>query len=301
MSTGNETVRVPDLQEVREALRPPPDLEAEIRTFLDRQLGRVLPPDPARGLDWYYDWVVLGERSREALAVLAGAVPPTSEPILDLGSGLGTFVLLANRSGLAAVGIEPGEEELALARKRAAALDPALVERFSQGVGEELPLADGAVRGVLLHDVLEHVVDWRAVLGECQRVLRPGGVVYIKGPSYTTRLVEPHYRVPWLPLMPKPLARRYLGALGRDLGYLDHLGYRRRDAVVGLLRQLGFELDFPRLRKLSEPESVNRPWLRRLLADERVRRGPAGRVLRFLAENNLQWAIDVVGRKPAPR
>lgn len=299
VSGRHEAVQVPDLEAVREALRPSAALEAEIRAFLRAQLGQVLPPDPVRGLEWYYNWVVLGERSREAFAVLEAAVPPASEPVLDLGSGLGTFVLLANRFGLPAIGIEPGGEELTLARKRAEEMDPSLVERFSHGVGEELPLADGTVRGVLLHDVLEHVVDWRAVLSECRRVLCPGGAVYIKGPSYTTRLIEPHYRVPWLPLMPKSLARRYLGALGRDVGYLEHLGYRRRDAVVRLLRRLDFELDFPRLRKLSEPDSVNRPWLRRLLADERVRHGPAGRILRVLAENNLQWAIDVVARKPA--
>ncbi len=47
-----------------------------------------------------------------------------------------------------------------------------------------LPLADGEASGVLLHDVLEHVSDWRAVLRECRRVVAPGGAVM---PCFDTR------------------------------------------------------------------------------------------------------------------
>lgn len=285
------------MSDAKARVRPGPELERRIRAFLDSQLGRVLPPDPRRGLDWYYDWVVLGTRSLEALEVVGRLRPPGDKPILDLGSGLGTTVLLAHELGLPAIGVEPGAEELALAIERAETLGLRGEELMFDGLGEHLPLEDDSVSAVLMHDVLEHVIDWRAVLRECRRVLQPGGVLYLKGPSYAFRFVEPHYRLPWLPLLPKPLARRYLGALGRDTHYFEHVGYRRRGHVLAELRSLGFELSFPRLDKLRDPSSINRAPVRR--AVERLAEAPAPlrRAVELLAEGPAQSVIDVVARK----
>ncbi len=279
-------------------VRPKQELEARIRAFLAGQLGRVLPADPARGLGWYYDWVVLGGRSLEALRVISARRPPGGGPVLDVGSGLGTFVLLATRAGMPARGVEPGEAELALAHERAAAMGIDGERLFRPGTGEAMPYGDGSFSGVLLHDVLEHVLDWRAVLSECWRVLEPGGVLYVKGPSYTVRFIEPHYRIAWLPLLPKPLARRYLAARDRDVGYVEHLGYRRRGAVLAELRSLGFELTFPRLDKLRDPEAINRQWVRALVGRVRHPDGSLPGFAELAAENPLQSAIDVVARRP---
>ena len=149
----------------------------------------------------------------------------------------------------------------------------------------------------MLHDVLEHVSDWERVLAEVRRVLAPGAGVYIKGPSYAFRFVEPHYRLPWLPMLPKPIARRYLARLGRDTGYLEHLGYRRRGAVLRRLRELGFELSFPRRQKLDDLSAINRPQVRRLVAPF-ARGGPLAGVGRALADQPFQSVIDVVARVP---
>ncbi|MGI8574699.1 MAG: class I SAM-dependent methyltransferase [Egibacteraceae bacterium] len=302
MSEGERSrssVAVPDAARARAFVAPDVELDERIRTFLRAQLGGVLPADDARGLGWYHDFVVLESRALEAFAVFArhggGA---HGKPVLDIGSGLGSFVLLANGFGLPAIGIEPGVQEYELALERQAAL-PQFAERelFRTGVGEALPYEDESVSGVLLHDVLEHVGDWRAVLREAHRVVAPEGVLYVKGPNYSVRLIEPHYRVPWLPMMPKNIARPYLRALGRDIGYLDHLGYRQRGAVLRELRGLGLELTFPRQVKLRDPESINRPLARVLTAPLRMG-GPFGRLGDIVAENPLQWAIDVVARRP---
>lgn len=45
-----------------------------------------------------------------------------------------------------------------------------------------IPLADGAVDGVVVQAVLEHVLDPAKVVEEVHRVLRPGGVVYAETP-----------------------------------------------------------------------------------------------------------------------
>lgn len=287
----------PSSEDARRIAEPGPSLGRELRRHVHDRLGGVLPVDSAHGIDWYYDWVVLGSRSLEALSTIQRYRPAGDMPVIDVGCGLGTFVLLANASGMPAIGVEPEETEVELARKRLgeAGLDPALVR---VGEGECLPFDDESASAVLLHDVLEHVRDWRAVLAEARRVLRPGGVVYAKGPSYTVRLIEPHYQVLWLPQMPKSLARRYLALRGRDIGYLEHIGYRRRGAVLAELRALGFELAFPRLDKLRDPESVNRPWARRVSRVALTAAPFVRRVAEAAAENRLQWAIDVVARVP---
>ena len=285
---------------LRERLRPDPALDARIKDFLESQLGRVLPPDRRRGLDWYYDWVVLGDRSAEAFRILSEHDTQPELPWLDIGSGLGTFVLLSALQGRRAVGVEPGGDELALARERAGALPGGDPEAFSPGVGEALPYPDGSMGGALLHDVLEHVGDWRVVLREARRVLAPGAPLYVKGPSYAVRFVEPHYRLPWLPLLPRPAARRYLRAMGRDVGYFEHLGYRRRGEVLAELRRLGFALEFPRRAKLHDPESVNRPWMRRMVEFAGTPRGrPLLAVAEHLADSPLQSTIDVVAVRGA--
>ena len=283
--------------DLRERLRPGAELDARVQAHLRDQLGRVLPADPRRGLDWYYDWVVLGSRSAEAFAILARHDRRPDLPWLDIGAGLGTFVLLAELQGRDAVGVEPGEAELRLGRERLAERLGDGRERLLAGVGESLPFADASMGAALLHDVLEHVGDWRAVLREALRVLAPGGALYVKGPSYAVRFVEPHYRVPWLPLLPKPIARRYLEALGRDVGYLEHLGWRRRGEVLAALRALGFELHFPRLDKLRDPAAVNRVWVRRTVEAAGSTRLVSAAAER-LAEGPLQSTIDVVAVKP---
>lgn len=284
------------VEDARRSLVPSPVLEKRIRSFIASQLAGVLPTAPARGLDPYFDTVVLGSRAVDAYRVVAGRMPAAGSPVIDVGSGLGTFVLLSRRLGLPAVGIEPGEDELALARERARELHlpPDL---FRTGAGERLPFPDGSAGAVLMQDVLEHVSDWRAVLQEAARVLAPGGFVYVKGPSYSMRLFEPHYRVPWLPMMPRSLAQPYLRLLGRDPSYMDHIGYRRRGEVLTELRRLELVTSFPRLEKLGYPETINRPWARRLVRLTMGARLPA-RLAAAIAEGPFQSTIDVVAQEP---
>jgi SAM-dependent methyltransferase len=71
------------------------------------------------------------------------------------------------------------------------------------GDGHQIPLADGAVDGVIIQAVLEHVLEPVVVVGEIRRVLREGGVVYAdtpfmqqvhEGPYDFTRFTESGHR-----------------------------------------------------------------------------------------------------------
>ncbi|MFP5319120.1 MAG: methyltransferase domain-containing protein [Acidimicrobiia bacterium] len=271
-------------------------MERRIRSHLARTLGGVLPPHPARGLEWYYDWVVVGNRSLEALRVLREHRPRRADGLLvDVGSGLGSVVILANACGMRAVGVEPAAADVELARERAAVALPDRAGLFAVGRGEALPVESGTATAVLLYDVLEHTPTWKEVLAECRRVLAPDGVLYVKGPAYGFRFFEPHYRVAWLPLLRPTLARRYLRLMGRDDRYLDEVHYVRRKPVLRELDRLGLSLSFPRQARADDPESIRRGWVRSALRV--AHHVPGGRsAAAALAEGPLQATIDVVAR-----
>jgi ubiquinone/menaquinone biosynthesis C-methylase UbiE len=84
---------------------------------------------------------------------------------------------------------------------------------------------------------MEHVTNQTAVLGEAVRVLKPGGAVYITCPNYL-RFYEPHYKIRWLPLLPKLLGRLYLKCRGRSPTLLSQLTYTTNARVRALFRGL---------------------------------------------------------------
>jgi len=102
---------------------------------------------------------------RELLARgVALAQLPDGARVVDLGCGGGTSVeYLRHALGLRTVGLDlsaPGDAQGG---------------PFLQADARALPLADGAVDGVLLECVLSVVRERERVLGECVRVLKPGG------------------------------------------------------------------------------------------------------------------------------
>ena len=162
-----------------------------------------------------------------------------SSRILDVGSGIGSLVVACHRRGLHAFGIEPDRiaqgsnlTSIQIARRR---LPHGL---FVSGVGEALPFPDTSFDLVTMNQVVEHVTDQQKVIREASRVVRTGGVVYIACPNYL-RFYEPHYKMFWLPLMPKFLGRLYLRWRGRNPVMLDQLTYTTNSRLKKLLRSIG--------------------------------------------------------------
>lgn len=161
--------------------------------------------------------------------------------ILDIGSGVGSFVAACRDRGLRCFGIEPdrignGSELTAVRIARRRVAQPA----FADGVGENLPFADRAFNLITMKQVIEHVDNQRAVLAEATRVLADGGALYLACLNYLC-FYEPHYKIFWFPLMPKTLGKLYLRLRGRRGRMLDQVAYTTNRRIRRLLIALGPE------------------------------------------------------------
>ena len=94
--------------------------------------------------------------------------------VLDLGCGGGFMAEPLARQGAHVIGVDPSAPAIAAAKRHAQ--ESGLAIDYRVGTGEQLPVADGAVDIVVCVDVLEHVRDLDAVIGEIRRVLKPGGL-----------------------------------------------------------------------------------------------------------------------------
>jgi SAM-dependent methyltransferase len=108
----------------------------------------------------------------EALARLS----PPGAPALDMGCGAGRVAVPAAAAGLPVVGIDLDAAMLGEALAGATALPFEAV----RGTITRLPFADASFNTVLSINVLHLVPEWRAVLAEAVRVLRPGGL-FVQG------------------------------------------------------------------------------------------------------------------------
>ena len=126
-----------------------------------------------------YDDCPHPEAMENTNAIMAEAVslsPQTS--VLDLGCGYGaTARYLAANYGCRVTGTNISEKELELARVRSqeAGLDSLL--SFEYGDFHSLPYADDSYDVVWSQEAFLHAADKNAVLSECRRVLKPGGVL----------------------------------------------------------------------------------------------------------------------------
>ncbi|MGY2064265.1 methyltransferase domain-containing protein [Blastococcus sp. SYSU DS0619] len=101
-------------------------------------------------------------------------IPPAASPgalLVDLACGGGLMGPHVARLGYRHVGVDLGFEGLRTARGHGV-----LPVR---GSVLAVPLADGCADVVVAGEILEHVEDDVAVLAECARLLRPGGVLVI--------------------------------------------------------------------------------------------------------------------------
>lgn len=91
--------------------------------------------------------------------------------ILDVGCSNGVFVHIANEAGMQAEGVDTSPQAVADGVKKGL--------KLHQGYLQDIAFPDASFDVVTMYEVIEHVADSAALIRECARILRPGGLLLI--------------------------------------------------------------------------------------------------------------------------
>ncbi|HEY0807092.1 MAG TPA: methyltransferase domain-containing protein [Pseudonocardiaceae bacterium] len=113
-------------------------------------------------------------------AARAALVPPAARPdalLVDLGCGGGLMAPHVAKLGYRHVGVDLTDSALSQAARHGVTA--------VRGDVRHVPLADGCADVVTAGEILEHVPDLPAAVGEACRLLRPGGLLVVDTPADT--------------------------------------------------------------------------------------------------------------------
>jgi len=173
-----------------------------------------------------------------------------SGKILDVGCGTAEF-LVKVASHCEVHGIEPDADFVKLARMRMKI--NGVEGEVIRAVGEHLPFKDNSFDIVTSFSVLEHVQDPLKVIDEMLRVSKK--FVYIHFPNYAYPY-EPHYKIFWIPLIPKIIGKIYLRIRGRNASFLDDINYITARKVMKYLAKKDVEVKNAVIERIKNPDLV---------------------------------------------
>jgi SAM-dependent methyltransferase len=106
---------------------------------------------------------------------------PAGRDVLELGCGSGYAAhLISLRNPKSYSGVDLMEEQIALAKRRT------LPENFAFIVGDAADLGgfeDSSKDDVIILGALHHIPEWKKVIREVRRTLKPGGKFFIEDPN----------------------------------------------------------------------------------------------------------------------
>lgn len=230
------------------------------------------------------------QRERKAakvLAILGDAVGRLEElDMLDVGCSTGYMTQLYARHFRWVLGTDIDSPAVAHAARSAGSnahnLGWAIMD------SQRLALPSRCLDVVACTHIYEHVPDAKQLMAEIHRVLRPGGVCFFSAGNRLS-LMEPHYRLPLLSVLPKWVAHLYLRVLGRGHHYYEtHLTYWGLKRLVS-----AFDLYDYTIEVVADPHRYH--------ADDLVTPGSWKQTTARLALRWLYWACPTylwVLRKP---
>ncbi|NVJ59193.1 MAG: class I SAM-dependent methyltransferase [Gammaproteobacteria bacterium] len=127
---------------------------------------------------------------------------------------------------------------------------------FNVGDAMEIDASPSSFDLVICSQVYEHVPDARKMMSEIYRVLKPGGYCYF---AASNRLMwnEPHYNLPLLSVIPRPLAHYYVRKMGKaDFYHELHFSYWGLKKLVNQ-----FELTDYTKKIINDPECYHADYM----------------------------------------
>ena len=193
--------------------------------------------------------------------------------LLDVGSSSGIIDnVLADYFG-AVYGIDIDEPAMQFARET---FDKPNLH-FAQGDAMQLQQANCSIDVVVCSHVYEHVPDASQMFSEIFRVLKPGGFCYFSG-NNRAMIMEPHYKLPFLSLLPRPLAHLYMRAAGKgDYYHEKHVSYSSLKKLCGEFQLFDYS---PKI--IAQPIEFG--------ADYMLKQGTLKWRLANFVANHLKWA-----------
>ena len=172
--------------------------------------------------------------------------------VLDIGAGTGRVAIPLSDLGYAVVALEPAVGMLEKLRVKAGGRQI----RLHQAAGTRLPVETGSVDAAVVARLLYLTPDWRQILDEVHRALKPDGVLLHEWGNGT-------FDEPWVQIREK--ARTLFEGEGMFSPF--HPGAREESDIDKHLVAVGFHLE-ARLAVGSGPVVALREFLRRLMDGE---------------------------------
>lgn len=145
--------------------------------------------------------------------------------IVDVGCGTGRFTpSLAAHFGAYTIGLDPSSKMLEHARAK-----PHEGVEYQQGSAEAIPLATGSVDLVFMSMCFHHFRDRDASAVEARRVLREGGILFMRTGT-STRAMD----YPTTPFFPRtvPLMQEHLPTVDVIRETFERAGFRTRTVEI---------------------------------------------------------------------
>jgi ubiquinone/menaquinone biosynthesis C-methylase UbiE len=111
--------------------------------------------------------------------MLRGVHIQPSDVILDIGCGDGALALILGKGAAKVVGVDINSSAIDRANSMAAVTANSIQAEFFCEKLEEAGFADGSFDKIFSFSVIEHIPNYREVLREAYRVLKPGGQMVI--------------------------------------------------------------------------------------------------------------------------
>jgi 2-polyprenyl-3-methyl-5-hydroxy-6-metoxy-1,4-benzoquinol methylase len=196
-----------------------------------------IPADVQRVRDSYRDdyaaddiveRYMLSEPTRAYFRKIIAAIATNGGRLLDIGTGLGTFVEEAGKAGFDAQGLDLCEPLVKKARARGLNVQCKPAEELSSEEKFDV---------VTMMDIIEHVPEPLLLLASARRVLKPGGELVVYTPNHRGAVV----------VLAKCLNAMGAGFAIREIFGGNHVGFFDDRTLPAALRKSGFEIRAMRL------------------------------------------------------
>lgn len=249
-----------------------------------------------------HNYVELKLSEEQYAEILGQADLKRGQKLVDLGCGFGSFVLVCRKHGVQAIGLDVADFDIDFARNRFAQVIPGsdIDSIYLKRNAESTQMEEAGFDVVTAWNLLEHVPNFKKVIGEAFRLLKPGGLFFGIAPNYLAVRKEAHYLVPWLPLFPRRLASLYLRLLGRRPDFFEqHIYYVTNWGILASLKKTGFELVYPNMIKVDRPELIKSSVVKQIVtAAIKLRLKPVIKWMIALDYRNpFKSAVSFIARK----